>query len=78
MAGCATGATHLTDVEEAARFIVEVAKDFTCGKCSFYDKDEYEKILELYGDLRHSRKSTGNQKAAGRTCRFLFILQLKR
>ena len=56
VAGCATGATHLTDVEEAARFIVEVAKDFTCGKCSFYDKDEYEKILELYGDLRHFQK----------------------
>ncbi len=53
VAGCATGATHIMDVEAAARFAVEVAKDFTGGKCSFYDVEEYEKIVRLYGSMKH-------------------------
>lgn len=56
VAGCATGATHIVDVEQAARFIVEVAKDFTRGQCSFYDKEEYEKLVEIYGDMRHLQR----------------------
>lgn len=51
--GCATGATHFSDVEEAARFMLEVAKGFCSGKIQFYDKEEYEKILRRYGSLRH-------------------------
>lgn len=53
VAGCATGATHIVDVEEAARFIIEVAKDFTRGQCSFYDPEEYKLLVELYGDMKH-------------------------
>lgn len=53
VAGCATGATHIMDVEAAARFALEVAKDFTEGKCSFYDSEEYEKIVKLYGSMKH-------------------------
>ena len=56
VAGCATGATHIVDVEQAARFIVEVAKDFTRGQCSFYDREEYEKLVEIYGDMRHLQR----------------------
>ncbi|MDK2919633.1 MAG: hypothetical protein PWQ37_2366 [Candidatus Petromonas sp.] len=52
VAGCATGATHLTDVEMTARFVVEVAKDFGEKKCKFYDEKEYELILKLYGDMK--------------------------
>ena len=33
--GCATGASHPTDIEETARFCIEVAKAFGAGKCSF-------------------------------------------
>ena len=51
VAGCATGATHGTDVEEAARFAVEVAKSFTAGTCSFYDKDEFARLVRLYGSM---------------------------
>ncbi|SKC65669.1 DUF1177 domain-containing protein [Maledivibacter halophilus] len=50
VAGCATGATHFADVEAAGRFAIEVAKDFGEGKCSFYDKNEFETLLRLYGD----------------------------
>lgn len=53
VAGCATGATQIMDVESAARFVIEVAKDFTEGRCSFYDAEEYARILELYGSMRH-------------------------
>jgi len=53
VAGCATGATHITDVEAAARFVIEVAKDYTSGKCFFYDEAEYERIINLYGSMKH-------------------------
>lgn len=51
--GCATGATHVCDVEEAARFMLEVAKSFGRGECAFYDAEEYEKIIYKYGSLAH-------------------------
>ena len=49
--GCATGATPLPDVEEAARFVLEVAKEFGQGVCDFYDKEEYARIQKLYGSM---------------------------
>lgn len=51
--GCATGACHASDVEEAARFMLEVAKAFGCGQCKFYDEKEYERIQKLYGSMKH-------------------------
>lgn len=53
IAGCATGASHSQDVEQAGRFVVEVAKSFGRGQCPFYDSEEYQKLLDIYGDLRH-------------------------
>jgi len=53
VAGCATGATHIVDIEAAARFLIEVAKDFTEGRCAFYDAEEYNRIVELYGTMKH-------------------------
>ena len=38
--GCATGASHFADVEEAARFMLEVAKYFGTGDRKFYDVEE--------------------------------------
>lgn len=49
--GCATGAGRETDIEEAARFCIEVAKSFTDGECRFYDEEEFDKIVELYGPM---------------------------
>ena len=51
--GCGTGASHLPDVEEAARFTIEVAKAFGVGKCAFYDHEEFLKLVELYGPMNH-------------------------
>ncbi len=51
VAGCATGATHATDVEEAARFAVEVAKGFGTGAVKFYDEGEYAELVRRYGEM---------------------------
>lgn len=51
VAGCATGATHGTDVEEAARFAVEVAKVYGSGACKFYEEDQFSHLKDLYGDM---------------------------
>lgn len=53
VAGCATGATHPVDLEEAARFVLEVAKSYGCGNCHFYDEEEFDKILTKYGTMNH-------------------------
>ncbi|HNV37448.1 MAG TPA: DUF1177 domain-containing protein, partial [Rectinema sp.] len=51
--GCATGASREVDIEEAARFCVEVAKSFTMGGCAFYSDNEFEKLIRLYGHMNH-------------------------
>ncbi|MCW3991092.1 MAG: DUF1177 domain-containing protein [Candidatus Bathyarchaeota archaeon] len=49
--GCATGASHVIDMEEAARFVLEVAKAYGKGLCRFYDEEEWQIIVERYGPL---------------------------
>jgi hypothetical protein len=51
--GCATGASHFTDMEEAARFILETAKAFGRGQCKFYDEAEFALLQKLYGKMNH-------------------------
>ncbi|MFQ6074587.1 MAG: DUF1177 domain-containing protein [Candidatus Bathyarchaeia archaeon] len=50
--GCATGASHIVDIELAARFVVEVAKAFGEGRCKFYDEEEFHRIIKLYGSMK--------------------------
>ena len=52
VAGCATGATSPYDVEQTARYVLEVCKDFGEGKVSFYDENEWDIIKKRYGDLK--------------------------
>ncbi|MBU7013615.1 MAG: DUF1177 domain-containing protein [Theionarchaea archaeon] len=51
--GCATGTNQLLDVEAAARFCVEVAKEYTGGTCAFYTVEEYENLERMYGTMKH-------------------------
>lgn len=51
VAGCATGASHPEDVETAARFACEVAKDYGAGKIAFYNEKEFAHLIELYGTM---------------------------
>ena len=52
VAGCASGATNFTSVEEAARFAVETAKFYGTGKCNFYNPEEFELLKKLYGEMK--------------------------
>lgn len=52
VAGCATGASHPSDVELAARYAVEVAKAYGEGKFAFYDEAEFAHLIKLYGDMK--------------------------
>ncbi|MEC5423211.1 DUF1177 domain-containing protein [Virgibacillus sp. C22-A2] len=53
VAGCGTGATHLVDVEQVVRFVIEVAKLYGENKCSLYDEKEFAHIENLYGKMTH-------------------------
>ena len=48
-----SGMTNLAEIEPAIRFCVEVAKDFGMGRFDFYDKEEFDKIVKLYGSMKH-------------------------
>lgn len=58
IAGCAPGASQLMDIEAASRFLIEVAKAYTCGECKLYDQKEFELLIKLYGSMKHLRKIT--------------------
>lgn len=47
--GCASGANQIMDIEAAVRFCIEVAK----GKCTFYDVEEFDRLVALYGSMKH-------------------------
>jgi hypothetical protein len=53
--GCGTGASRETDIEEAARYCLEVAKAYGAGACRFYDPEEFDRLTRLYGSLSHLR-----------------------
>lgn len=54
--GCATGTNQLLDIEAAARFCVEVAKEYTGKTCTFYDEEEFLKLKRLYGPMNHLQR----------------------
>jgi hypothetical protein len=49
--GCATGASHLPDLDAATRFCLEVAKAFGSGQCRFFDPEQLAHAQRLYGSL---------------------------
>ncbi|MCP4395784.1 MAG: DUF1177 domain-containing protein [bacterium] len=51
--GCASGASHVIDIEVAVRFCIEVAKEFGAGICEFYDREEFQRLVTLYGSMKH-------------------------
>lgn len=53
VAGCATGASHATDIELAARFAIETAKYFGAGQIKFYDEAQFAHLINLYGEATH-------------------------
>jgi len=59
--GSGTGASHEIDVAQAARFCIEVAKEYTAEKFEFYDVKEYEHLEKLYGSMKHLQ-TLGNEE----------------
>lgn len=53
VAGSATGANYVPDIAAASRFVTETAKDFTRGRAAFYDPDEFDRLVELFGEMNH-------------------------
>lgn len=51
--GCATGASHLNDLDDCVRFVIEAAKVYGTQDNLFYDAKEYELLLKRYGSLKH-------------------------
>jgi len=49
--GSGTGVTNFIALEQATRFVVEVAKDFTMGRAKFYDPEEWEIIIKTHGHI---------------------------
>lgn len=61
--GCASGASHETDIALAARFAVELAKEFGSGTAHIHDAREFERLTALYGSMAHLQ-TPGNNTAA--------------
>ena len=53
VSGCATGATHVQNIEAVVRFAIEVGKAYTQGKCKFLDEAEFALIQKKYGSMTH-------------------------
>lgn len=49
--GCGTGANHEIDLASTVRFVLEVAKEFTQGKCQLYDAEEFAQLEKRYGKM---------------------------
>jgi len=57
--GCASGASQVADIEMAARFCLEAAKAFGRGELTFYDVEEFERLVALYGSMEHLQTMGG-------------------
>jgi len=55
--GCATGACQETDMRDASVFCIEVAKALTRGLTLFYNTEEYNHAIALYGKFIHFKGS---------------------
>ncbi|MEM4487947.1 MAG: DUF1177 domain-containing protein [Desulfurococcaceae archaeon] len=51
--GSATGVTNFIPLEQATRFVAEVAKDFTTGRAEFFDPEEWEALIKSHGPVSH-------------------------
>lgn len=51
--GSATGASHVVDIEAAARFCVATAIALGKGECRFFDEEEFSRLQALYGSMHH-------------------------
>lgn len=58
--GLGTGANYPYGLEQAGRFCLEAAKDFTARACKFYDPEEFSRLIELYGSMETLQTQDGS------------------
>lgn len=58
--GTGTGVNYPLELESAARFCTEVAKEFGQGSCRLYDEEEFRRIVELYGSMKRLQTLGGD------------------
>ncbi len=63
--GCATGANQAVDLDEAVRFCLEVAKAYGEGQVRFFDPEEFQRLVGLYGSMRHLQTTGGEGSGPG-------------
>jgi len=51
--GSGTGASHEVDIAQAVRFCIEAAKEYTQNQFEFYDVEEFNRLEQLYGSMKH-------------------------
>ena len=59
VAGCATGASHESDIAAAGRFAIETAKEYGRGVVRFHDQDEFDHLVDLYGPMTRLQSTEG-------------------
>jgi len=60
--GSATGATNAWALEQATRFVIEVAKEYTAGRIKFYDEAEWNTIIQVHGRIDEILKKGAPEK----------------
>jgi len=60
--GSATGATNAWALEQATRFVIEVAKEYTAGRIKFYDEAEWNTIMQVHGRIDEILKKGAPEK----------------
>lgn len=55
--GSATGASHETDIDEVARFCIEVAKEYGRRELKFYNEAEFKSLKRKYGEMKHLQEA---------------------
>ena len=60
--GCATGASHETDIAMAVRFCLETAKEMRRGLELFYDKEHFDRLIAMYGPMNKLQTMGGRKQ----------------
>nr|WP_205881189.1 DUF1177 family protein [Leucobacter insecticola] len=58
VAGSATGASSVVVIDQAVRFAVELAKDFTRGNAHLVDEAEFSRLIKIYGSMHRLQRAS--------------------
>ena len=50
--GCGTGVSNPVQVDQVGRFVIECVQAYSQNSLKFYDPNEFEKLVKLYGEMK--------------------------